>query len=100
MKNTNLLNQINKEIVWNKVIVEKTKVFDAGVRFISLDASLKDKLGIEREKYIVGNDCNTLHCAENIEILRESLPLTRKHKIQELTGTLAFKIIGHMIYMT
>ena len=85
---TNLLNEIDEEICqWNNVIIEareKTKDFDAGPCFISVDATLKNKLGMEREKYFggcfVGNDCHKLLREKNINILCESLPLAVKEK--------------------
>ena len=81
-----LCNEIDEEICqWNNVIIEsreKTKDFDAGPCFISVDATLKNKLGIEREKYFggcfVGNDCHKVLREKNINILCEPLPLAVK----------------------
>ena len=83
----NLLDEIGDEILHcNNNIAqsrEKTKVFDAGPCYVSIDGTL-NKIGVEREKYFggcfVGKDCHKILRDDNLSLLCDSLPITVNEK--------------------
>ena len=62
---------------------KKTKVFDAGPCYVSIDGTL-NKIGVERKKYFggcfVGNDCHKILRDDNLSLLCDSLPITVNEK--------------------